>query len=273
MTDVLQINLWHGDCREQLDQVRSGSVDLILTDPPYELGFMGRGWDSSGIAFDPTVYEQFFRVLRPGAWAKVFSATRTFHRVCKVMDDAGFEGVKDNLEAWCYGSGFPKSLNISRALDKKAKADRKKEREIQTYLQQARKSKKLSKKAVDEAIFGGSTRYSWVEGRGGDRAEEIYLPTPDEWARLKEYLELDDRYDAYIKAAIPEREHRFRADGGKAELIGTEEGDWGYQKSGERWGGERRITRPLSELAKKWKGYGTALKPAWEPIVCGRKPA
>ena len=117
MTD-LQINLWHGDCRQQLDRIQSGTVDLVLTDPPYELNFMGKNWDATGIAFDPEVYEQIHRILKPGGWAKVFSATRTFHRVCKVMEDAGFDGVKDNLEAWVYGSGMPKSLNVGKAFKK-----------------------------------------------------------------------------------------------------------------------------------------------------------
>ena len=64
MTD-LQINLWHGDCRQQLDRIQSGTVDLVLTDPPYELNFMGRTWDATGIAFDPEVYEQIHRILKP----------------------------------------------------------------------------------------------------------------------------------------------------------------------------------------------------------------
>jgi len=129
MTDTLRINLWHGDCLERIKTLESDSVDLVLTDPPYDLtsgsgkgGFMGKTWDATGIAFDPDVWREVFRVLKPGCWAKVFSATRTFHRVCVAMEEAGFEGVKDNLEAWTYGSGFPKSLNISKALAK-AKED------------------------------------------------------------------------------------------------------------------------------------------------------
>jgi site-specific DNA-methyltransferase (adenine-specific) len=175
------------------------------------------------------------------------------------------------LEAWSYSTGFPKSTNLSKSLDKLRGVNREKELEIQTYLREKRKSLGLSKAEVDRLVFGGTTRYSWVEGRGGDRSSEIYLPTPEEWMRLKGVLDLDDRYDSYITAAIPSREMRMRADGGKADLISTVEGDWGYQKTGERWDGTRRITSPTSDLAKMWMGYGTALKPSWEVIVCARK--
>ena len=121
-------------------------------------------------------------------------------------------------------------------------------------------------------VFGGTTRYSWVEGRGGVRSNEVYLPTPEEWFRLKPVLGLDDRFDAYIQEAIPSREHRYRADGGKATLVGTTSGDWGYQKGGERWDGTQRVTTPHTEAARQWEGWNTALKPAWEPVVVARKP-
>ena len=214
-----------------------------------------------------------FRILPPGGVVKAFSGTRTYHRLAAAMEAVGLIlDPSESLEAWAYGSGFPKSLDISKAIDKQDGADEALNQAIQTYLRESREARGLSKADVDKAVFGGTTRYSWVEGRGGQRFNEVYLPTPEEWVELKLYLGLDDRFDAYIEAVIPSREDRFRADGGKANLIGVEEGDWGFQSDGERWGGKRRITAPAAEDAKRFSGWGTALKPAWEPILVGRKP-
>lgn len=216
---------------------------------------------------------EVYRVLEPGGVVKAFSGTRTFHRMAAAMEEAGFIlEPKSSLEAWLYGSGFPKSMNISKQIDKQAGVDSATHKEVQVYLRAQRKKLGLSKAHVDQKVFGGTTRYSWVEGRGGQRAAEVYLPTPEEWALLKPVLQLDDRFDAYIQKAIPSRKDRFRADGGKAQQVGTEEGDWGYQKDGERWDGERRITAPATSDAQRWEGFGTALKPSWEPVIVGRKP-
>lgn len=211
-----------------------------------------------------------FRILEPGSRVKVMGGTRTFHRLAAAMVSAGFVDI--TLDAWGYGSGFPKSLNVGAAIQKQTGVNPEQHRQVCDYLRERRKAAGLSKADVDRAVFGGTTRYSWVEGRGGARAAEVYLPTPEEWAKLKPVLGLDDRFDDYIAQAIPSRDMRLRADGGKGELVGTEEGDWGYQQSGERWDGIRRITAPVSDQARAWDGWGTALKPAWEPVLVGVKP-
>lgn len=213
---------------------------------------------------------EVYRVLRPGGIIKAFSATRTMHRLTAAMRSVGFEIVR--LEAWLYGSGFPKSLNVAKAIDKAQGFDPEVGSEIQTYLRLCRETRGLSKSEVDQRVFGGTTRYSWAEGRGGERADEVYLPTPEEWDRLKAVLGMDDRYDEYIRTAIPSRENRALADGGKAEVIEQRPGDWGFQPDGDRWDGTQRVTRPTSPEAIRFDGYGTALKPAWEPFIVGRKP-
>lgn len=91
------------------------SVDAIVTDPPYELGFMSKAWDRSGIAYDPAVWTQALRVLKPGGHLIAFGGSRTYHRMACAVEDAGFE-VRDQI-LWLYGSGFPKSLNVSKAID------------------------------------------------------------------------------------------------------------------------------------------------------------
>jgi site-specific DNA-methyltransferase (adenine-specific) len=92
------------------------SVDAVVCDPPYELGFMGKAWDASGIAYDLEVWRQALRVLKPGGHLLAFSGSRTYHRMTCAIEDAGFE-IRDQI-MWVYGSGFPKSLDVSKAIDK-----------------------------------------------------------------------------------------------------------------------------------------------------------
>ena len=105
-----------GDCREVLKTLPDNSVDAIVTDPPYELGFMGKAWDSTGVAYDANLWREAFRVLKPGGHILSFGGSRTYHRMACAIEDAGFE-VRDQI-MWVYGSGFPKSHNIGKAVDK-----------------------------------------------------------------------------------------------------------------------------------------------------------
>lgn len=105
-----------GDCLIKLKELQDNSVDSIVTDPPYELGFMGKSWDNTGIANNVDMWKECLRVLKPGGHLLAFSGTRKYHRMASAIEDAGFE-VRDMIE-WVYGSGFPKSLNIGKAVDK-----------------------------------------------------------------------------------------------------------------------------------------------------------
>jgi DNA modification methylase len=120
MTVLATIQL--GDCRDIIAELPDCSVDSIVTDPPYELGFMGKAWDGSDIAYDPTLWAQCLRVLKPGGHLLAFGGTRTYHRMAVAIEDAGFE-IRDSIH-WLYGSGFPKSLDVSKAIDKAAGAER-----------------------------------------------------------------------------------------------------------------------------------------------------
>lgn len=202
-------NLILGDCLEKLKDIEDCSIDSIVTDPPYHLtsivkrfgkegsapakhgkdgsfsrlskGFMGQEWDGGDIAFNKEVWEECLRVLKPGGHLLAFSGSRTYHRMAYAIDEAGFE-IRDQI-MWVYGSGFPKSHNISIAIDKKLGA--------------------MTHRGKAHNAYGAGKNFQ-------DRDLEEYT-------------------------SMPEHEG-------------------------------------ITNEAKEWKGWGTALKPAHEPIVLARKP-
>jgi site-specific DNA-methyltransferase (adenine-specific) len=108
--------IYSGNNLDVLPTLPANSVDSIVCDPPYELGFMGKTWDNSGIAYSVELWQECLRVLKPGGYLLAFGGSRTWHRLAVAVEDAGFE-IRDSI-AWLYGSGFPKSHNISKAIDK-----------------------------------------------------------------------------------------------------------------------------------------------------------
>ena len=197
------IRLWEGDCLVRLKKMKSSSVDAFVGDPPYDIAFMAREWDDNDVLRNDKIWRECLRVLEPGGIIKQFSATRTYHRLCKTFEIVGFAGVL--LHAWIYGSGFPKSTNISKMIDKQAGA-------------------------VREVV--GHKR-----GVGGENMNDI--------VHGKEVRQTTD-------------------DGGKG--VGA------YGTGAKQVAIDVPITIPATELAKLWAGYGTALKPAWEPVVVATKP-
>jgi site-specific DNA-methyltransferase (adenine-specific) len=179
-----QAVIYAGNNLDILPELQSNSVDSIVCDPPYELGFMGKSWDNSGIAYSVELWRECLRVLKPGGHLLAFGGTRTWHRLAVAIEDAGFE-IRDNI-AWLYGSGFPKSHNISKAIDK---------------------------------MQGGQVKVGKAFKVAG------------------EYGERDLRDPETQGSSRDEMRH----------IADTDE-------------------------AKQWDGWGTALKPAHEPIVVARKP-
>ena len=109
-----KLTLHHGDCLEVLRSLPDCSVDSVVTDPPYGLSFMGKRWDYDVPSVE--IWAECLRVLKPGGHLLAFAGTRTQHRMAVRIEDAGFE-IRDMI-AWVYGSGFPKSLDVSKAIDK-----------------------------------------------------------------------------------------------------------------------------------------------------------
>jgi site-specific DNA-methyltransferase (adenine-specific) len=169
------------------------SVDSIVTDPPYELSFMGRKWDGSGIAYSVEMWAEALRVLKPGGHLLAFGGTRTYHRMACAIEDAGFE-IRDSIH-WVYGSGFPKSLNIGKAIDKAAGAER-------------------------EVVGQGGSTCPGISATGECACSETY----------------------------------------------------GAERSMTSGTVHAPATAPATEEARRWEGWGTALKPAHEPVVVARKP-
>lgn len=207
----MKTEILHGDCLDLLPTLPDNSVDSIVTDPPYHLtelphlrqgnipaggfnnprtaqgklaraGFMGKNWDGGDISFRPDVWLECYRVLKPGGHIAVFGGSRTHHRIWCAVEDAGFE-IRDTI-MWITSQGFPKSLNVSKAIDKHL--------------------------GYEREVVGASPRHgggvAFAEGHGGFNTE-----------------------------------------------VGS-------------------ITAPASPEAKHWDGWGTAIKPAHEPILLARKP-
>ena len=180
------IQLRNGDCIEVMRGLTEGSVGAVVSDPPYGLRFMGKAFDNLGDGAAQREWhrgwvEPAYRVLVPGGVIKAFGGTRTFHHLAAVMRVAGFTDIR--LEAWSYGSGFPKSLDVSKAIDKAAGAERE--------------------------VLGLKATYRKPQ------------TTPGGWECLKR---------------------------------------------------EPYETAPATGAARQWSGWGTALKPAWEPVLVGTKP-
>lgn len=257
------LRLFHGDNREVLKTFADDTFDSIVTDPPYELGFMGKGWDSSGIAYDVEMWRECWRVLKPGGYLLAFGGTRTWHRIATAIEDAGFE-IRDSM-AWLYGSGFPKSMNVSAAIDK-ARNDHDEVLAVTTRLAELAESARITRRHIDESM-GTSDMAGWWLSRIRGRAA---VASVENWSRLRELIpgahELDEAVwrlngrkgapgEAWAQREVIGRVQDRRGDG---TVIGL--------------GHSGELSRATSEVARQWEGWGTALKPAFEPIIVARKP-
>lgn len=192
--------IYNGDMLDMLQVIEPESIDAIVCDPPYELGFMNKSWDSTGIAFKKETWQNCFEVLKPGGYLLAFGGSRTYHRIACAIEDAGFE-IRDCV-MYLYGTGFPKSMDIAKALEGK--------------LTLGSSNPKDFKKLNGEQVTRGNWGYATMQLEQGYRNKNY-----DTEAESETYL-------------------------GKLE--------------------------PTTDLAKEWQGYGTCLKPAYEPIIVARKP-
>ena len=254
--------IYHGDCLTVLAELPDASVDAVVTDPPYELGFMGKGWDASGIAYRVDLWAEALRVLKPGGHLLAFGGTRTWHRLACAIEDAGFD-VRDSI-AWMYGSGFPKSLDVSKAIDKvNGEANR-----LHKFTAWMRTTG-LTARQINEATgtFMGS-HYLTAKSQPA-------IPTPDVWAILRPLCgDVPAWVDELVDRIAAERTERigpsYKVPNAKAvnpHFIAIAD-----KREDQPTEIDYAPTAPVTDAAREWSGWGTALKPAHEPIVVARKP-
>lgn len=240
--------LFNGDNIEVIRTLPENSIDSIVTDPPYGISFMNKKWDHDVPSVE--FWKEIFRVLKPGGHVLSFGGTRTYHRMVVNMEDAGFE-IRDQI-MWIYGSGFPKSHNIGKALDKFG-GNNHLVYEIGIALKQARTKRGLSLKQADKLFCDGTSNYNWFEGRkDGHRIpnQQVFDKIVSEWPELKEL--------------------RDKVKESNREILGTEKTNKSVMQNigFENETGIYVRTKGESE----WEGWGTGLKPANEPICVARKP-
>lgn len=261
-----EVTLHLGDCLDILPTLADASVDAIVTDPPYELGFMGKAWDASGIAYNVDVWRQCWRVLKPGGHLVAFGGTRTYHRMTCAIEDAGFE-IRDSLH-WIYGSGFPKGQDIAKSIDKR-RDDREQVLQVTAWLAAARDAANWTNKQID-ALWG----FDGMAGHWTSQGKAACVPTPEQWGSLREALGFDDAEILPLVAELNARRGTLGEAWARREIVGERTTGIGTGRGAVAFigdGDDRTITAPASEEAKRWQGWNTSLKPAHEPIVLARK--
>jgi DNA modification methylase len=252
---VSKFVLMNDDCLTAMKSLPDDSVDSIVTDPPYGLKFMGKKWDHSVPSVE--VWKECFRVLKPGGFLLSFGGTRTYHRLVVNVEDAGFE-IRDMIN-WVYGSGFPKSHNISKGIDKSGGAAK-----AHVVVRE-----ELAKEIREKRIFHGVSRNQLAEWF------PQYRYVTENWERLDDGFRVPslDSYNILVeKLGVSEKwRGMVRADDLRTKKLGTKKdrvGDGTVYALGHT-GNEYS---PTTDESKQWDGWGTALKPAHEPIVMARKP-
>jgi transcriptional regulator with XRE-family HTH domain len=245
------MKLINGDSFFELKGVDAESVDALVTDPPAGISFMGKDWWLTGIL------GQCYRVMKPGAHGLVWALPRTSHWTASAIEKAGFE-IRD-VVMHVFGSGFPKSLDISKAIDKENGKHNNDLVPFGEYVASQRKKRGWSRKELDGRM-GTNTSASWWEGR----KDGVQLPSKKTYDKLKDILGMDDRFDFLIDWAEAERKKVGTAQG----IKGTHFAAGASQNETT----EIDITAPATPEAHQWNGWGTALKPACEHWILCRKP-
>jgi DNA modification methylase/transcriptional regulator with XRE-family HTH domain len=248
---MIEQHLFNGDSAEVLKELKDNSVDLLATDPPYGIEFMGKSWDK---VLPPTdIWKECYRVLKPGSFIAVMSSPRSdvLYRMIKDLEDAGFD-MSFSPILWTYHSGFPKASDTSKMIDKRGGIYVK---DLGVMLKEARETKGLAVNDVAKHFLsktGGITGCVWNWENGNT------YPTIEQMNQLIEILELDiDKVEKIYRNVI-----------GKSTNWGNK-GTTPFMEYG-----EFDITEPSTDLAKKYEGskLGFQPKPAVEHIIIGMKP-
>lgn len=244
-----------GDCLEIMPRIAENSIDSVVTDPPYGLKFMGKDWDHGlpGVKF----WKEIYRVMKPGAHLLAFGGSRTYHRLACAIEDAGFE-IRDCL-MWIYGSGFPKSMNVSKAIDRSGGIEAehiKWRRGLAQDIRSKREEAGLSRKQLSKMF----PQYGYVTDNWERLDDGFRVPSLIDYNKLIKELGIDPKWRDHVRA----EDLRIKISGNKK----NRQGDgtiYGLAHGGNEY-------EAATDDAKKWDGWGTALKPAHEPICLARKP-
>lgn len=265
-------NIYNGDCLELLKTLDDNSIDSIVTDPPYGIEFMNKGWDKQVPGVD--VWQECLRVLKPGGHLLAFAGTRTQHRMATNIEDAGFE-VRDMI-AWAYGSGFPKNLDVSKAIDRIRTEDHEAAARVAVYLSRNLEDSGKTRTQLEDVFKIKNISQQWFT-TNLNQYTKPRVPKWDQWLKIKEFLSLDDTMDEEVfrlnsRKGQPGESFKAR------EVVGSKVSGIHNKQEGIRYtigasqAVEVDITKPKTPDAIKWEGWGTAIKPAMEPITVARKP-
>ena len=280
--------LLHGDCKEVLKTLAAESIEAAVSDPPYGLGdmsparvaeclaawtrgeeyqptgagFMGKAWDAWTPG--PDMWRELYRVLKPGAHALIFAGSRTQDLMSLALRLAGFE-IRDTLQ-WLYGSGFPKSLNIAKNMDwTQAPPPRSKVYEVTKWIREARDAAGIKNKDIDAATNTQMATH-WTSTKS-----QPAIPALHQVPALLKVLKLTPEQvpEHIVDVLLGDREKVSLR-----EVLGTKT----VLDISTFWEGEHKEAThtiygaPVRTEAARWEGWGTALKPAYEPIILARKP-
>lgn len=261
------VKLIHGDCLEVLKGMPDNSVDSIVTDPPYGLSFMGKKWDYD--VPEQAIWEECLRVLKPGGHLLAFAGTRTQHRMAVRIEDAGFE-IRDMI-AWVYSTGYPKSMDVSKAIDKMDAADARRERQL-------RFTEWMRSTGLTSAEINRITDTN-MGGHYTTAASQPAVATREHFEKLRPHFGVD--VPEWVEQLVDERtveSENFK----RREVVGVKGmtdttvarpacafSAQGIDSAPRR---EVALTVAHTDAARQWQGWGTALKPALEPITVARKP-
>lgn len=286
-----------GDSTEVLRQYPDAFFDSVVCDPPYGLskepnitevltkwiagepydhghgGFMGKSWDS--FVPHPDLWREVFRVLKPGGHALVFAGTRTQDLMTIAIRLGGFE-IRDVIE-WLYFSGFPKSMDVGKAFDRRRNEDVEACAKVARFIVDAMEREGKTRADVSAHFEAENIAQQWTT-YWTDGAVKPRVPKPDQWTKLKVFLSLSDEMDAEVWR-LNGRKGKPGDAWGQREKVGESENgiaggtkEHAGQSNAYGFNGTFDITAPATDLARKWDGWGTALKPAHEPIIVARKP-
>jgi DNA modification methylase len=268
--------LLHGDCIDVMRGMPDNSVDSIVTDPPYGLGFMGKKWDD--LPPGEEWARECLRVLKPGGHMLAFGGTRTWHRLAVAVEDAGFE-IRDSI-AWMHGQGFPKNLDVSKAIDKRRTEDLEPAADVARWLVARMAERGVTRRQVSEYFDAANIAQQWTT-HWTDGAVKPRVPRWNQWLELRQWLDLPDDMDAEVwrlngKKGAPGDAWGQREVLGMSDVLFGRKSGIGNATAGHHTVGGTKaeayaVTAPATPEAVRWQGWGTSLKPAFEPVLVARK--